>query len=64
MNSIIIRSVIVLALLIAMPLSALAADYDLVILNGRVMDPESKLDAVRNVGIKDGKIAAISKDKF
>ena len=43
---------------------ALAVDYDLVILNGRVMDPESKLDAVRNVGIKDGKIAVISKDKI
>jgi N-acyl-D-aspartate/D-glutamate deacylase len=34
--------------------------YDLVIANGRVMDPESGLDAVRNVGIRDGKIAAIS----
>jgi N-acyl-D-aspartate/D-glutamate deacylase len=34
--------------------------YDVVILNGRVMDPESGLDAVRNVGVKDGKIAAIS----
>ncbi|MEH6637529.1 MAG: hypothetical protein V7700_18570, partial [Halioglobus sp.] len=43
---------------------ALAVDYDLVILNGRVMDPESKLDAVRNVGIKDGKIAVISKEKI
>jgi N-acyl-D-glutamate deacylase len=40
---------------------AQAKDYDLVILNGRVMDPESGLDAVRNVGIKDGKIAAIKK---
>ena len=41
--------------------SALAADgYDLVILNGRVMDPESGLDATRNVGIQDGKIAAIT----
>jgi N-acyl-D-glutamate deacylase len=38
-----------------------AEDYDLVILNGRVMDPESGLDAVRNVGVKDGKIAAIEK---
>jgi N-acyl-D-aspartate/D-glutamate deacylase len=38
-----------------------ADDYDLVILNGRVMDPETKLDAVRNVGIKDGKIAAVTK---
>ena len=34
--------------------------YDLVIANGRVMDPESGLDAVRNVGITGGKIAAIS----
>jgi N-acyl-D-glutamate deacylase len=34
--------------------------YDVVILNGRVMDPETKFDAVRNVGIKDGMIAAIT----
>jgi N-acyl-D-aspartate/D-glutamate deacylase len=37
-----------------------AESYDLVILNGRVMDPESGLDAVRSVGIRNGKIAAIS----
>ena len=36
--------------------------YDLVILNGRVMDPETMLDAVLNVGVKDGKIAAITKE--
>src|SRR5215472_771338 len=34
---------------------------DLVIANGRVMDPESGLDAVHNVGIRDGKIVTISK---
>jgi N-acyl-D-aspartate/D-glutamate deacylase len=34
--------------------------YDVVILKGRVMDPESGLDAVRNVGIQGGKVAAIS----
>jgi N-acyl-D-aspartate/D-glutamate deacylase len=34
--------------------------YDLVIANGRVMDPESGLDAVRNVGVRGGKVAAIS----
>jgi N-acyl-D-aspartate/D-glutamate deacylase len=41
-----------------------AADetYDVAILNGRVMDPESGLDAVRNVGIQGGKIAAIRAD--
>ena len=36
--------------------------YDLVILNGRVMDPETELDAVRNVGIRDGRIVAITED--
>jgi len=40
--------------------SADGSFYDLVIMNGRVMDPESGLDAIRNVGIRDGKIAAIS----
>src|SRR5215472_18483309 len=36
------------------------AAYDVVIANGRLMDPESGLDAVRNVGISGGKIRAIS----
>src|SRR5210317_2211950 len=43
---------------------AMATDYDLVINNGRVMDPETNYDAVANVGIKDGKIVAITKDKI
>lgn len=34
--------------------------YDLVIKGGRVIDPETGLDAVRDVGIKDNRIAAIS----
>ncbi len=34
--------------------------FDLVILNGRVMDPETRLDALRNVGIQHGKITAVS----
>ena len=41
---------------------ALAQDYDVVITNGRVMDPETDFDGVRNVGIKDGKIVAITAD--
>jgi hypothetical protein len=36
------------------------SQYDLVIVGGRVMDPESGLDAVRHVGIRGGKIAAVS----
>src|ERR1700730_3957454 len=34
--------------------------YDIVIATGHVMDPESGLDAVRNVGITNGKIRALS----
>jgi N-acyl-D-aspartate/D-glutamate deacylase len=37
-----------------------AKDFDLIILNGRVIDPESKLDAMRNVGVSDGKIQTIT----
>src|SRR5690349_17371292 len=36
------------------------AEYDIVLAGGRVMDPESGLDDVRNVGIRGGKIAAVS----
>lgn len=38
---------------------ATAQDYDIVILNGRVMDPETKFDAVRNVGIQGERIVTI-----
>jgi dihydroorotase len=36
------------------------ATYDVVFAGGRVVDPASGLDAVRDVGITDGRIAAIS----
>src|SRR6187401_309693 len=36
------------------------APFDLVILGGRVVDPESGLDAVRNVGVRAGRIEAVS----
>ena len=39
-------------------------EFDVVILNGRVMDPETNFDAVRNVGIKDGKIAIITESEI
>jgi len=53
-----------LALSLMMVMPAVAADYDLVINNGRVMDPETMYDSVANVGVKDGKIAVITKDKI
>ena len=34
-------------------------DFDLVIVNGRVIDPESGLDATRTIGVRGGSIAAI-----
>jgi len=34
--------------------------FDLVILNGRVIDPESRTDAIRNLGISNGTIKAIT----
>ena len=37
-------------------------EYDIVITGGRVIDPETGLDAVRNVGIKGGKIAAVTEE--
>lgn len=39
---------------------ALAQDYETVINGGRVIDPASGMDAVRNVGIRDGRIVAIT----
>ncbi len=38
--------------------------YDLVILNGRVIDPESRTDAVGNLGVSNGKIKTISRDRL
>jgi N-acyl-D-aspartate/D-glutamate deacylase len=37
-----------------------APKFDLAIVNGRVMDPESGLDAARNIGIRAGRIEAVA----
>jgi N-acyl-D-aspartate/D-glutamate deacylase len=44
--------------------AASAETYDVVLSGGRVMDPESGLDAVRNVGISGGRVARISTEKL
>jgi N-acyl-D-glutamate deacylase len=51
-----------IAFVLAVPV--LAQQYDIVLANGRVMDPESNLDAVRNVGIRGGKIAAVTESSL
>lgn len=54
-------AILLMILSLALAARALGAtEYDLVVLGGRVMDPESGLDAVRNVGVKDGRIKIIT----
>ncbi len=38
--------------------------YDVVLKGGRVIDPETKLDAIRNVGILNNRIAQISSESL
>jgi len=40
-------------------LAATAAKYDLIVKGGRVVDPARKLNAIRDVAIADGRIAAV-----
>src|SRR5260370_25103574 len=47
-------------LLLAAASALVAQTYDIVLTGGRVMDPESGLDAVRNIGITGRRIAVIS----
>jgi N-acyl-D-aspartate/D-glutamate deacylase len=41
---------------------AVGQQYDLVIEGGRVIDPETGLDGVRNVGVRDGKIVRVTSE--
>jgi dihydroorotase len=58
------RAVLFAALgLLVSPLAAQAPpEYDFLIKGGRVLDPRNALDAVRDVAIKDGKVAAVATD--
>ena len=58
-----ICGLLVLSSLLVMT-SAVASEYDLVISNGRVMDPETSYNDIANVGIKDGTIAVITKNEI
>lgn len=39
------------------------AEYDIVLLSGRVIDPETMYDQVSNVGVKGGRISEITKEQ-
>src|ERR1051326_1753844 len=54
------RTIFVLAAFFLLVSPLYAQQYDLVIQGGRGIDPETGLDATRNIGISEGKIARIS----
>jgi len=59
-----LKTAVLAAILFAPGGIAQAADCDVAILNGRVMDPETNFDAVRNVCVKGAKITEITTDKI
>ena len=56
--------IVPILLLVVASFSNSATSYDFVILNGRVIDPESRTDAIRNLGISNGVIKAITTGKL
>ena len=61
-----IKIIVSVAVLVALVVSSFSfakpqTTYELVINNGRVIDPETNLDALRSVGVNAGEIVAISK---
>jgi dihydroorotase len=54
------RAFLVLGLLLGLPSAASAQEYDLVLRGGHVIDARNGISAVRDVAIKDGRIAAVS----
>ncbi len=53
------RQILLLVFILTVTLCA-QPNYELVILGGRVIDPESGLDAIRNLGITAGRIVVVS----
>ena len=58
------RAMVAAVLVAASALLLRAQTFDIVIANGRVLDPESRLDAVRWIGIDDRSITAISPERL
>jgi Amidohydrolase family len=60
-----LAKLLTLCALLTLPAPLLAkSSYDLVITGGRVIDPETGFDAVRNVGIRNGVTVTISRSKL
>lgn len=50
----------ILPVLLALSACLMAQDYDVLLKNGHVIDPKNNINAVRDVAIKDKKIAAVA----
>lgn len=59
-NNLLLATIIILCFL--QNTFAQSIEYDIVLIGGRVIDPETKLDAIKNVGIIQNKIAQISSE--
>jgi dihydroorotase len=51
---------LLLALLIGLPLAAQQDAYDLLLIGGHVVDPANEIDGVRDVAIRNGRIARVA----
>jgi N-acyl-D-aspartate/D-glutamate deacylase len=58
----ILARALIIGAAIGLAMQLRAQNFDLVIANGRVVDPESGLDQIRNIGISGGTVAAMSAD--
>jgi N-acyl-D-aspartate/D-glutamate deacylase len=59
-----VRAAVLLGIAVGVATFVRAQNFDLVIANGRVLDPESGLDEVRSIGISGRRIATISRDRL
>ena len=57
-------ALLLLGLNLSAAVSAQSVTYDVVLKGGRVMDPETGLDAIRNVGIRGDQVAEISENEL
>ena len=56
------RLVIFLSVVLGLAGSAFAQEYDILLKGGHVLDARNAVSAVRDVAIKDGKIAAVAEN--
>ena len=56
------RPVLFLCLVLCLASSGYAQEYDILLKGGHVLDARNRINAVRDVAIKDGKVAAVAEN--